>query len=168
MIVNLNTVMPDGLVCPAGQRRIELVDTGGTGMYLEVRATSPGQGTYYLRYKDTNGKTCHQKIGRTDDVSLEAARRQAKTLKAEITLGADPRAEEKARKSVITFDEYFREHYLPHVKVHNRGWKKKSPMYNLRIKEVFGNKRLDQIKRHEISSWHVSLREDGLSPAYAD
>lgn len=35
-------------------------------------------------------------------------------------------------------------------------------------KEALGQKRLDQIKRHEVSSWHVSLREDGLSPAYAD
>ena len=70
MITNLKTVVPDKLVCAAGLRRQELVDIGGTGLYLEVRATSPGQGTYYLRYKDANGKTCHQKIGRTTDMDL--------------------------------------------------------------------------------------------------
>jgi site-specific recombinase XerD len=52
--------------------------------------------------------------------------------------------------------------------MHNRGWLKKLQRYNLKIKETFGNKRLDRIKRHEVSSWHVSLREEGLSPAYSD
>jgi hypothetical protein len=32
--------------CPEGLRRIEYVDTGGTGLYVEVRATSEGQGTF--------------------------------------------------------------------------------------------------------------------------
>ena len=167
-IVNLTQASISGLKCPEGKHRTEYVDMGGTGLYLEVRATSPGQGTFYLRYKDANNKTCHQKIGRTGDIDLGEARRRAKALKAEITLGKDPRGEEKARKAAPTFDEYFRDHYLPYAKVHNRGYKKKSQMYDLRLKDAFGNKRLDQIRRHEISSWHIALRGDGLSPAYAD
>ena len=43
MIVNLKTVVPDKLVCRPGKRREELVDVGGTGLYCEIRATSPGQ-----------------------------------------------------------------------------------------------------------------------------
>jgi len=69
---------------------------------------------------------------------------------------------------VITFDIFFRDHYMQHAKVHNRGWKKKLQMYDLRLAKTFGQKRLDQIKHHEISSWHLALREDGLSPAYSD
>ena len=62
---NLSEVGPQQLVCPPHLRRIEVVDVGGLGLYCEVRASSPGVGTYYLRYKDANGKTCHQKIGST-------------------------------------------------------------------------------------------------------
>ncbi|MBK7263818.1 MAG: hypothetical protein IPI03_18975 [Rubrivivax sp.] len=40
-----------GLHCPAGKQRDELVDDQRTGLYIEVRIASPGQGTYYLRYK---------------------------------------------------------------------------------------------------------------------
>jgi integrase len=158
----------DRLVCPEGKRRVEYVDKGGTGLYVEVRATSPGQGTYYLRYKDADGKTCHQKIGRTDDLDLDAARSKARKLKAEITLGKDPRAEDRARKAVLTLDDFFKDHYLPHAKVHKRTWKKDSELYDLRLKRVFGSTRLDRIKRHEIQSFHVALKNDGLSPAYAD
>jgi integrase len=168
MIVNLNTMDLDRLTCPEGKRRVEYVDKGGTGLYVEVRATSPGQGTYYLRYKDMNGKTCHQKIGRTDDLDLDAARSKARKLKAEITLGKDPRAEDRARKAVLTLDDFFKDHYLPHAKVHKRTWKKDSELYDLRLKRVFGSTRLDRIRRHEIQSFHVALKNDGLSPAYAD
>ncbi|MGW8181763.1 MAG: tyrosine-type recombinase/integrase, partial [bacterium] len=115
-----------------------------------------------------NGKTCHQKIGRTVEITLDDARQRAKRLKAEITLGGNPQADRKARDAVITVDIFFQEHYLPHAKACNRGWKKKLQMYDLRIAKPFGHKRLDQIKRHDISSWHLGLREDGLSPAYSD
>ena len=168
MIVSLTSAfIQNNLMCPEGQRRIEYVDKGGTGLYVEVRATAPGQGTYYLRWKDANGKTCHQKIGRTTEITLDDARQRAKTLKAQITLGADPQAERRAKKGRPTFEEVFLE-YMKEAKVHNRGWKKKRQMYNLRIKAAFGHKRITEIKRAEVRSWHVSLREDGLSPAYSD
>ena len=122
----------------------------------------------YLRYKDANGKTCHRKIGRTTEMELDDARRQARKLKAEITLGADPQAELKARRSIITFDAFFRDHYLPHAKVHKRTWEKDLERYELRLKEAFGRNRLDQIRRQEIQSFHAGLRGEGLSPAYAD
>src|SRR5512136_87918 len=75
------------LHCPDGNTRIEYCDSDLPGLYIEVRTTRQGQGTYYLRYKDSTGKTCHQKIGRTTDMTLADARKKAKTLKAEIALG---------------------------------------------------------------------------------
>jgi hypothetical protein len=38
MIIKLKTIVPDGLSCPEGKRREELVDTGGTGLYSKCRA----------------------------------------------------------------------------------------------------------------------------------
>lgn len=121
-------------------------------MYVEVRSTSPGQGTYYLRYNDFNGKTCHQKLGTTSEIDLEENRRRARKLKAEMTLDANPRDDEKARKAVPKFGDLFKDHYLPHAKVHNRGHKKKSQMYDLWLKGAFGHRRLDQIKRHDVNT----------------
>lgn len=169
MIVSLTSAfMQNNLRCPEGQRRIEYVDKGGTGLYVEVRATAPGQGTYYLRYKDANGKTCHRKIGRTIEMSLDDARQRAKKLKAEITLGADPQADLKAKRAALAFDEFFQTYYLPHAKVHKRTWENDQERYELRLKEAFGRKKLDQIKRQEIQSFHAGLRNEGLSPGYAD
>ncbi len=120
------------LVCPQNLQRKEIVSDERTGLYVEVRRSSNGQGTYYLRYKDASGKSCHQKIGKTNEISLADARRKVKELKAEIALGADPRAEEKARKAVITFDEFFNDHYLPYVKPRKRSWERDSELYHSR------------------------------------
>lgn len=161
-------IMSTGLICPPGVRRTELCDIDLPGLYIEVRATSPGQGTYYLRYKDTAGKTCHSKIGRTTDVTLADARRQARTLRAEIQLGADPRGDVKARKAVITLDDFMEHHYLPYVRPRKRSWKRDEELFRLRIKGTFGHKRLNEITRQQVQSFHTEVLASGLSPASAD
>lgn len=156
------------LLCPAGKDRIEFCDRELPGLYIAVTSISPGRGTYNLRYKDNNGKTCHQKIGRTTDISLSEARKRAKDQKAEIQLGADPRGEEKARKAVPTLKEFFDESYMPHVKVHKRSWQKDESLFRMRINEPFGNIRLNDLKRQALQAFHSQLLTQGIGPATAD
>lgn len=169
MIIKLTeSFIKNNLQCPEGKSRIEYCDTELPGLYIEVRATSQGQGTYYLRYKDSTGKTCHQKIARTTEITLAEARKQAKKLKAEISLGSNPRAEEKARRAVLTFTEFFEQHYLPYVIPRKRSWKRDDELYRLRIKAVFGHKRLNEITRQQIQLFHTALKEEGLAAATAN
>ncbi len=165
-IINLTPkFIETGLTCPAGKRRIEYVHHDRSGLYIEVRATAPNQGTYYLRYKDSNGKTCHEGIGRTTEIELADAKDRAKKLRAEIALGADPRAEEKARKAVPTLTAFFHDHYLPFAKQRKRTWAKDEELFRLRIKAKFGDHRLNQITRHEIQAFHTGLKAEGLAAA---
>lgn len=169
MIVKLTeSFISNGLQCSLGKRREEMVDSVVPGLFIEVRALSPGQGTYYYRYKDVNAHTQTKKLGRSTDITLADARLQAKALRAEVALGANPRAEEKARKLVITFDTFFTEHYLPYVKPRKRSWDRDEELYRLRIKDVFGNKRLNQITRLQIQTFHSSLITEGLAAATAN
>ena len=156
------------LQCAEGKLREEIVSDDRSGLYIEVRSASKGKGTYYLRYKDGNGKTCHQKIGLTVDMSLQQAKLAVKKLKAEIDLGADPRAEEKARLAVITFDEFFEEHYLPFVKPRKRSWHSDWTLFKVRISKKFGEKRLNEVTRQQIQTFHSSLTAEGLAPATAN
>jgi integrase len=156
------------LMCPVGVERFEYVSDERTGLYVEVRKVSNGYGTYYLRYKDANGKSCHQKVGRTAEMSLAEARQKVKELKAEIALGADPRAEEKARLAVITFDDFFKEHYLPYAEARKRSWESDELLYRLRISPRFGTKRLNQVTRLQIQSFHAAVKDEGLAPATAN
>lgn len=149
-----------------GKRRIEYCDKDLAGLFLEVRET--GQSTWYFRYRDVNSHTQTSKLGRSIDISLAEARNKAKALRAEVALGANPRAEEKARKLIITFDTLFTEHYLPYVKPRKRSWDRDEELYRLRIKDVFGNKRLNQITRLQIQTFHSGLIAEGLAAATAN
>lgn len=107
LVVKLTpSFIAEHLLCPEGKTRIEMCCAETPGLYIEVRATSERQRTYYLRDKDVNGKTCHQKVGRMIDLSLADARKQARALRVEITLGADPRGQATAQKGVLTFSEF--------------------------------------------------------------
>ena len=168
MLVNLSDIGPAQMVCPPHLRRVELVDQGGLGLYVEVRASSPGVGTAYLRYKDANGKTCHAKIGSTAVLSVAEIRREAKRLKAEITLGADPRAAAKARKAVPTFQEFFDDHYMPYVRPRKRSAKRDAEIFRLHVAPTLGNVRLDRISRQQVQAILTGMTARGLAPGSAD
>ncbi|TDG11658.1 DUF4102 domain-containing protein [Seongchinamella unica] len=156
------------LSCPDGKRRTEYCDTRIPGLYIEVRSSSPGGGTYYLRYKDATGKTCHKKIGRTDEISLANARNQAKTLKAEIQLGADPCAEARRRKEVPNWNTFFTDLYLPYARQHKRSWKGDQVMHRHYISDEFGRLPINRFRKDAVVAFHNRLRESGLAPATAD
>jgi integrase len=153
------------LHCIEGKARIEYCDSDLPGLYVEVRKSSPGQGTYYLRYKDAKAKTCHQKISKTGEMTLIEARKAAKTLKAEINLGADPRGEEKAKKAVLSYSEFFELHYIPYVTPRKRSWQTDQSFYRLRLKAEFGDLRLNKITRQHIQNFHTRLSNEGLAAA---
>jgi integrase len=156
------------LQCPPTKKRIEYCDTQFPGLYIDVRATNQGQGTYYLRYKNAQSKTCHQKLGRTHELTLPQARKRAKSLKAEILLGADPRAEAKHKKLSITFSTFTADHYLPYIKTRKRSYANDESMLNLRLLDVFGDHPLNTIRRQQIQTMHTALREEGLSASSCD
>ena len=162
------TFINNSLTCPPGKGRIEYCDSEVPGLYIEVRTTSPGQGTYYLRYKDNTGKTCHQKIDRTGDITLPEARKKARALKAEIELGADPRAQVKADKAVPTMTAFFDEQYLIYVKPRKRSWGDDASRFRNRIEPEFGHLRLNEIKRQHVQRFHAGLLDTGISEATAD
>ena len=158
----------NGLLCPDTKKHIEYCDTEVPGLYLAVTRATPGRGTYYVRYKNDQSKTQHQKIGRTSDTTLAEARKRARTLKAEIRVGADPRADERARKAEITFGEFFDQHYLPYVRPRKRSWKRDEELWRLHVRDKLGSLRLSEITRQQVQLLHTAVHEKGLSHATAD
>ena len=155
----------NNLHSPEGRARISFYHSDLKSFYLEVRATSPGQGTFYYQYRDQEGKTRHQKLGRTTEITLSEAIKQAKMLQSEIILGRNPRAEQKSRQDALTLDELFQK-YLTYIRSRKRSWKRDEELYRLRIKRVFGDMKINQVSRQQIESFLTALREnERLAPA---
>lgn len=163
-IITLTQAIIPTLQCPVDKRRIEYCDKDLAGLLLEVRPS--GASSYYLRYK-ADGQTKYVKLGTSDLITLAEARKKAKTLKAEIALGADPRGEANAKRAVPTLTDFFNDTYLPYAKVHKRSWMRDVQLF-ARIGKAFGNLRLNQILKQKVAVFHAGLMEEGLSAASAD
>ena len=151
------------LRCPEGKRSIQYCDRDLPGLLLEVRSINSSRSTWWIRYRNNASATKYLRLGHHPDMSLDEARQRAKVEKARIQLGADPRADEKAKKAVPTFTEFFEQQYIPYVKNRKRTWKKDQEYFELRIKAAFGDKRLNQITRHQIQVFHTRLKDEGLA-----
>jgi integrase len=160
------------LVCPPGKSQTEVVDPQRTGLYIEVRAVAPNQGTYYLRYKE-NGKTARRRIGRTTEVKLEDARRAAAKFKATL-LSPNPAADREGpipavqeasapqppggAAAGLTLDAFWTDHYLPHAKAYKRSWQRDESLYRMRIKAKFGHLPLSGITRVAVQQFHLAMK----------
>lgn len=155
------------LVCPAGVRRAELVSDERTGLYIELRDTCKGIGTYYFRFK-SGGKTCHQKIARTTEMSLADAKKRVIELKAEIASGTDPRSEAKTSKGVETLDDLWLEYQDFAKSTVPRSFKRLEQLWRIRIRPRMAHLNLRAISPRLIQTLMMDLRKEGLSAASAD
>jgi hypothetical protein len=90
------------------------------GLFVEIRHT--GGMTYYLRYRDSEKRTRYAKIGRTMDISLGDAKKQALKLRAGILLGNYPNADRQEKSRCLSWNELF-EMYIEFAKPRKRSWR---------------------------------------------
>jgi len=163
-----NKFIKQHLVCPENKSRIEFCCDDLKGLFVEVRRSAKNQGTYFFRYKDAHKKTCTVKIGLTADVTLKQARAKAKELRADVSLGKDPKEYRDKQRQVPTLAEYMINTYMHYAKQHKRTWRNDEQMFERHIEKRFGHLRLSNIKRGSVQSFHTQLREEGLAPATCD
>lgn len=157
------------LRCPDDKRSVQVCDAQHRGLLLELRRSDPERPTWYVRYKSRDtGKTRYVRLGYFPDVSLSEAREMAKDVQASIRLGADPRAEETAKKAVPTFKVFFEEEYIPFAKTRKRTWAKDQEYFRLRIDEELGHLKLDSVSRKRLQDFHTSLKASGLASSSCD
>jgi integrase len=168
-VVQLTSKFISTLQCQPGKSRTEWCDSEVKGLYVEARATAPGIGTYYLRYKDECRTTRHLRLGSTEDTSLPEARGAATAKKAEIRKGANPSLERKEEKQIPTLRTFVDEQYAPYCKIRKRSWHTDELRFNQRLFPAFGDIRLDRITTKQLIDFHSALREvHKLAPATAD
>lgn len=166
-VLKLSQSMLATLKCLAGKRRIEYCDSEVPGLYVLVGETDTK--TFFWRYKDASGKTCHRKLGRIADVTLADAREQVKRWKEDLSSPSGNAVEAAAKpKEDMTLSDFWSSYYLPLAKQQKRSWKRDEQLWRIRIEPKFGAMKLADIQRHEIQLFHGNLRLEGLSPASCD
>lgn len=168
MIVTLTQAfLNSGLVVPEGKKRLEVCDAVCRGLLVEVRSTEQSIPTFYLRFK-RNGRTCYDRLGTINDLSIAQARKLATLRKAEHASESKLAPEVKVAQGEINLEDFMRDHYMPHAKNQKRSWLRDDQLYRLRIAPKFGHLPLKSITRYEVQRFHNDLVKEGLSPASAD
>ena len=147
--------------CPVGRAKVDFFDTNQRGLMLEVRAS--GGKTFYQRYTDTHGRERQFKIGPADVITLEQARRQARTILAHAVLGNDPQARRRELRATPTITAFVAERYLPHVKTYKRSWQTDETMLRIHILPAIGTLAADEVTTEAISGLLERMRAAGYS-----
>jgi integrase len=155
------------LKCPAGLRRTEFVSDERSGLYIEVRNTNKNESTYYWRSKNSAGKTCHTKLGRTTEISLADARKKVMELKLEISNSSDSNKAKVVKKGDMLLNDLWTE-YFDFAKSTKRSWKRDEQLWRIRIQPRFGHLKLSEITLRLIQTMMMDIRKEGLSGASAD
>lgn len=138
-----------------------LRDTDCRDLILEVG--SRGINTYYFSYRDRLGLHRHKRIGDSNELSLNEARRLADQLGLTISLEDDLFPVEKVQANHIRFDSFVEQHYLPFIKSYKRSWGADVSYLNNHHLPYFGQMMLHDIKREHVSDFRQTM----LNKSYA-
>jgi integrase len=131
------------------------------GFMLEVR--SSGGKTFYQRYRDSRGRQRQFKIGAAAALTLGQARRKARAVLAEATLGNDPQKKREELRAIPTLSEFVRDCYLPFAKNAKRSWRTDETLLRLHILKRLGRIPLDQITNQQVADVLKRLKDSGYS-----
>ena len=81
---------------------------------------------------------------------------------------SDPRQDKKDKRATPTYSAFMEEYYFPYVRPRKRTAQKDEELFRLRLRNAFGDQKLNQITRHQIQAFHTAVREEGLAPASCD
>ena len=124
---------------------------------LAVCVTASGQKTYY-RCGRVYGRGVRVRIGATDEITVENARKACVDLNGQIAAGKDPHEIRVSRRNELTLGELFDWYMENHARPHKKEWRKDQRRFD-RYLGHWRKRRLSSITRAQVKELHVSVRE---------
>ncbi len=148
-------------LCAQARKKTDYFDAAQRGFMLEVRCS--GGKTYYQRYTDERGRERQYKIGPSDVLSLDQARRKARQIVAEALLGADPQQKRREMRAVPLLSHFVHERYMPFVQTYKTSCQTDETVLRIHILPKLGALAIDEIKTDHISDLINRMRADGYA-----
>jgi integrase len=149
--------------CPEDKHEALFWDPGCRGFGL--RALSSGRRSWIYQYRDEHKRTRRIALGDASAVALDAARQAARQYAANVTKGANPSAERKAKKSAASVLSIV-EAYLKYAKTRQRPRSyEETERHLLKHAAALHHERAEAVRRGDIAS--LLERVSNTSGAFA-
>jgi integrase len=121
---------------------------------LAVRVYPGGQKTFSLRYYNSAGSRRELKIGTTDELSIDDARRIGRDALLKVREGQDPSADRRDLRSSPTLDD-LRDRYMEeHAKPRKRSWKNDDALWRHHLSPAFGKTKVPSLTLAQVQRFH--------------
>ncbi|WP_426147183.1 tyrosine-type recombinase/integrase [Polaromonas sp. DSR2-3-2] len=150
--------------CPpdAASTEQEYSDQDIAGLRLQVNRL--GRKVFLWRYQ-IEGRKRALKIGSYPETSIDAARQQVIEWRALLAKGIDPQDQrEEERKGGITYQAFYQDYLLPHIKATKRSFRVDQSRAVWHILPAFGHREMAKISTLEWQRFHNEKKLQ-LSPA---
>lgn len=140
--------------CPAdaARKEIEYSDLDIAGLRLLVNRL--GRKAFLFRYQIAGRKRA-MKVGGYPETAIEEARQKAIEWRALVARGIDPQENrDEARKTGITFQEFFDQYLREHTRLNKRSAKADFSRFQNHILPVFGHREMAKISTLELQRFH--------------
>ena len=159
---NFTKATIDGLPIPETGKRAEYWDAKQMG--LQIRITSTGVRTYYVKRRISGKQPERILLGRCNTLTIEQARNKTAKINADIAIGKNPAEDKRGQKTEMTLDDLFNE-YMTRTAAFNKRPDKPKSNYRLYLSQ-WGKRKLSSIKHEEVDRLHKKLaREKGAVTA---
>ncbi len=145
---------------PPGLDKMRHFDDRLPGFFAERRRDGV---TFYFRYRDKRGRRPEIRLGHLGDVTVDQARKRAEELRAQVSLGGDPAADDRRLKAVPTLAAFADRDFLPFVRERLRSFKNYEVALRSRLLPMLGRRALDEITPADVAEVRRRLAVDGLA-----
>lgn len=143
---------------PAGRPSIKVFDTEVSGFGAQM--TKTGAGSYFVSFRDAQGKQCQEKMAVVGDVAAHTARGLARLRLEEVSKS---RGEGRAVRrpggngSGRTVADFFYDNYVDKIRSEGRKYKTHTSLFANHLQNAIGEKRLDEVTEKDVLELQEAL-----------
>jgi integrase len=149
----------EGIVPPApGERVTKIWDDELKGFGVLVLPS--GTRSYIVQYRNSDGRSRRQTLGRHGVITLDQARQMARAALVEVAKGSDPLAERQARRDAPDVSALLDRYLAEHVDVHNAKTFQKEihRLVEKHLRPAMGRLKVQAVGSAELARLHASMR----------
>ena len=143
------------------KRSIKVFDTEVTGFGAQL--TKKGTGSYFVSFRDRDGRQCHEKLAKMGAMAAHHARSLARVRLNEVATSKGERQVVR-RTTGKTVSCFFYETFIPKLRGEQRNYQAHASMFRNHVEPALGQLRLDDVTEHHV----VEMRDALLKKPVAD